>query len=108
MSGAPPPPLPEREQIALLEPFDGLDLNDIAVVTTLQETERAAIARHAARVRLGAWRRAALTGGGHQLRFFRQRCVHGCVARRGFNMTRLLHWRLRDSTRRADMPPRHG
>ncbi|MGJ7602835.1 3'-5' exonuclease [Variovorax sp. LT1R20] len=35
-------PLPEREQIALLEPFEGLDLKDIVVVTTLQEAEHAA------------------------------------------------------------------
>lgn len=36
------PPLPEREQIALLEAFEGLGLQDIVVVTTLQEAERAA------------------------------------------------------------------
>jgi len=36
------PPLPEREQIALLQPFDGLDLKDIVVVATLQEAEHAA------------------------------------------------------------------
>jgi ribonuclease D len=35
-------PLPEREQIALLEPFEGLDLKDIVVVTTAQEAEHAA------------------------------------------------------------------
>lgn len=35
-------PLPEREQIALLEPFEGLGLKDIVVVATLQEAERAA------------------------------------------------------------------
>ncbi|MDP9893315.1 ribonuclease D [Variovorax boronicumulans] len=35
-------PLPEREQILLLEPFEGLDLKDIVVVTTLQEAEHAA------------------------------------------------------------------
>lgn len=36
------PPLPEREQIALLEAFEGLGLQDIVVVTTLQEAEQAA------------------------------------------------------------------
>lgn len=44
MSDNPPalPPLPEREQIALLEPFEGLDLKDIVVVSTLQDAEHAA------------------------------------------------------------------
>ena len=37
-----PPPLPEREQIALLHPFDGLELRDIVVVATPQDAERAA------------------------------------------------------------------
>jgi ribonuclease D len=36
------PPLPEREQIALLEAFEGLGVQDIVVVTTLQEAEQAA------------------------------------------------------------------
>ncbi|WP_341892552.1 3'-5' exonuclease [Variovorax sp. YR752] len=36
------PPLPEREQIALLDPFDSLDLKDIVVVASLAEAERAA------------------------------------------------------------------
>jgi ribonuclease D len=36
------PPLPEREQIALLEPFEGLELRDIVVVATPQDAERAA------------------------------------------------------------------
>lgn len=44
------PPLPEREQIALLEPFEGLGLQDIVVVATLQDAERAAEALLAARV----------------------------------------------------------
>jgi len=38
------PPLPEREQIALLEPFEGLGLQDIRVVDTPQEAGRAATA----------------------------------------------------------------
>lgn len=37
-------PLPDREQIALLEPFEGLGLQDIRVVTTQQDAEAAAIA----------------------------------------------------------------
>ncbi len=44
------PPLPEREQIALLEPFEGLGLKDIVVVTTLQDAERAAATLLDARV----------------------------------------------------------
>ena len=44
------PPLPEKEEIALLEPFEGLDLRDIVVVMTPQDAERAAIALLAARV----------------------------------------------------------
>jgi len=36
------PPLPEREQIALLEPFEGLELRDIVVVATPHDAERAA------------------------------------------------------------------
>ena len=35
------PPLPEREQIALLEPFEGLGLQDIRVVTTLRDAQDA-------------------------------------------------------------------
>ncbi|MDB5826887.1 MAG: 3-5 exonuclease [Variovorax sp.] len=34
--------LPEREQIALLAPFDGLDLQDIVVVETVDDAARAA------------------------------------------------------------------
>lgn len=37
-----PPPLPDREQIALLEPFAGLELQQIRVVDTQQEAARAA------------------------------------------------------------------
>ncbi|RYF35434.1 MAG: 3'-5' exonuclease domain-containing protein 2 [Comamonadaceae bacterium] len=44
------PPLPEKDEIALLEPFEGLGLRDIVVVTTPQDAERAAIALLAARV----------------------------------------------------------
>jgi ribonuclease D len=44
------PPLPEREQIALLEAFEGLGLKDIVVVATLQEAEHAAAALLAAGV----------------------------------------------------------
>lgn len=44
------PPLPEKEEIALLQPFEGLGLRDIVVVTTPQDAERAAIALLAARV----------------------------------------------------------
>jgi len=44
------PPLPEREQIALLEAFEGLGLQDIVVVTTLHEAEHAAAALLAAGV----------------------------------------------------------
>jgi ribonuclease D len=36
-----PSPLPEREQIALLEPFDSLELRDIHVVTTEAEADAA-------------------------------------------------------------------
>ena len=36
------PPLPEREQIALLDAFEGLGLKDIVVVSTLAEAEHAA------------------------------------------------------------------
>ncbi len=42
------PPLPEREQIALLEPFEGLGLKEIVVVATLQDAEHAAAALLAA------------------------------------------------------------
>lgn len=45
-----PPPLPDREQIALLDPFDGLDLEDITLVTTMAEAERAFAALIAAGV----------------------------------------------------------
>ncbi len=37
----PLPPLPEREQIALLEPFQGLGLQDIRVVATPQDAQDA-------------------------------------------------------------------
>lgn len=47
---ASPPPLPEREQIALLEPFEGLDLERISVVATRADAERAAAALLEARV----------------------------------------------------------
>ena len=40
--GLPISELPEREQIALLEPFDGLDLQDIVVVETAGDAARAA------------------------------------------------------------------
>jgi ribonuclease D len=43
-------PLPEREQIALLEPFEGLGPRDIRVVATLQEAQAAAAALLAAGV----------------------------------------------------------
>jgi ribonuclease D len=45
-----PPPLPSREQIALLEPFDGLGLRDIRVVDTEREAARAEEALRAAGV----------------------------------------------------------
>ncbi len=44
------PPLPEREQIALLAPFEGLDLAHIEVVATREDAERAAAALLDARV----------------------------------------------------------
>ncbi|QRF59612.1 3'-5' exonuclease [Variovorax paradoxus] len=44
------PPLPEREEIALLEPFEGLGLNDIVLVATRDDAERAAAALLAAGV----------------------------------------------------------
>ena len=44
------PPLPEREEIALLEAFKGLDTPDIVVVATPQDAERAAAALLAAGV----------------------------------------------------------
>ncbi|VTU15751.1 ribonuclease D [Variovorax sp. SRS16] len=50
MTPAAPPPLPEREQIALLEPFEGLGLRDIRVVATLQQAQAAATALLAAGV----------------------------------------------------------
>ncbi|WP_422097586.1 3'-5' exonuclease [Variovorax sp.] len=46
----PLPPLPEREEIALLEPFEGLGLNDIVLVATRDDAERAAAALLAAGV----------------------------------------------------------
>jgi len=42
--------LPEREQIALLAPFDGLDLQDIVVVGTVDDAARAAADLLAARI----------------------------------------------------------
>jgi len=44
------PPLPEREDTALLEPFEGLGLNDIVLVATRDDAERAAAALLAAGV----------------------------------------------------------
>ena len=38
---AAPPPLPTKEQIALLEPFQGLELRDIRVVSTPQQAAQA-------------------------------------------------------------------
>ena len=38
---AAPPPLPTKEQIALLEPFQGLELRDIRVVSTSQQAAQA-------------------------------------------------------------------
>ncbi len=46
----PLPALPEREQIALLEPFQGLGLKDIVLVATPHDAERAAAALLAAGV----------------------------------------------------------
>lgn len=45
-----PPPLPEREQIALLEPFEGLNLQQIHVVDTPQKAEQAVSALRASGV----------------------------------------------------------
>lgn len=45
-----PPPLPEREDIALLEPFDGLGLNAIRLVATAQDAADAEAALMASRV----------------------------------------------------------
>lgn len=42
------PPIPEKEDIALLDVFEGLDLPDIVMVTTAEEAERAAVAMLAA------------------------------------------------------------
>lgn len=42
--------MPEREEIALLEPFEGLGLNDIVLVATRDDAERAAAALLAAGV----------------------------------------------------------
>lgn len=44
------PPLPEREDIALLEPFEGLGLRDIHVVATAQDAADATAALRASRV----------------------------------------------------------
>lgn len=49
-ANAPLPPLPEREEIALLEPFDGLGLKDIVIVASLADAEHAAAELLAARV----------------------------------------------------------
>jgi len=46
----PLPPLPERDQIALLAPFEGLTLKDIVLVATRDDAERAAATLLAARV----------------------------------------------------------
>ena len=43
-------PLPEREQIALLEPFEGLELPDIRVVATERDAQDAAAALRASRI----------------------------------------------------------
>ena len=45
-----PPPLPEREDIALLEPFEGLGLKDIRVVASAEDAADAAAALRASRV----------------------------------------------------------
>ena len=45
-----PPPLPEREDIALLEPFEGLGLKDIRVVASADDAANAAAALRASRV----------------------------------------------------------
>jgi ribonuclease D len=45
-----PPPLPEREDIALLEPFEGLGLKDIRVVASAADAADAAAALRASRV----------------------------------------------------------
>jgi len=45
-----PPPLPEREDIALLEPFEGLGLKDIRVVASADDAADAAAALRASRV----------------------------------------------------------
>jgi ribonuclease D len=44
------PPLPEREDIALLEPFEGLGLDAIRVVATAQDAAHALAALQASRV----------------------------------------------------------
>ena len=43
-------PLPDREQLLLLEPFEGLDLPDIHVVATPRDAEDAVAALQAARI----------------------------------------------------------
>src|SRR6476659_4153048 len=45
-----PPPLPEREDIALIEPFEGLGLKDIRVVASADDAANAAAALRASRV----------------------------------------------------------
>lgn len=45
-----PPPLPTREEIALLEAFEGLELGDIDVVSTALQAEQALAALGALRV----------------------------------------------------------
>ncbi|MDM0034535.1 3'-5' exonuclease [Variovorax sp. J22P271] len=45
-----PPPLPEREDIALLEPFEGLGLKDIRVVASAEDAADAAAALRASGV----------------------------------------------------------
>jgi len=45
-----PPPLPEREDIALLEPFEGLGLKDIRVVASAEDAANATAALRASRV----------------------------------------------------------
>ncbi len=48
--GTNPPRLPEREEIALLEPFEGLGLKDIHVVASAQDAANAVAALLASRV----------------------------------------------------------
>ena len=51
-----PPPLPEREDIALLEPFEGLGLKDIRVVASAADAADAAAARGARSESRTPWR----------------------------------------------------